>query len=313
MVHYIRFLRTPQIHVTKKSTDINAVIAVTTDLGDSLLAQDAELTVELVEAHHPHRVLKTSKVQWRDGSRACKFTIACSNKEAKKTVIVHVTGPSTKSGVVSKILDWLNGRLCSPTKAVDASLGFLIYFDQNLKASGPDDGALARLIQLSRAKRLKVLELGAGCGIVGITFAHLVKSDVILTDLEDAQEIMDKNIRCASPLAGSSLQTQKLDWAARLDDSLSGQFDLVLVSDCIYNPDSSVHLVETLRQLATRAPKVLVLVGFKRRHDADSVFFDRMNETQFQVVDSVQISLPHTLTDHDTEAPTIEFYSYRVA
>ena len=185
--------------------------------------------------------------------------------------------------------------------------------DQNLKASGPDAGALARLIQLSREKRLKVLELGAGCGIVGIAFAHLVKSDVILTDLEDAQEIMDKNIRCASPLAGSSLQTQKLDWAARLDDSLSGQFDLVLVSDCIYNPDSSVHLVETLRQLATRAPKVLVLVGFKRRHDADSVFFDRMNETQFQVVDSVQISLPHTLTDHDTEAPTIEFYSYRVA
>ena len=105
MVHYIRFLRTPQVHVTKKSTEINAVIAVTTDLGDSLLAQDEELTVELVEAHHPHGVLKTSKVQWRDGSRACKFTIACSNKEAKKTVVVHVTGPSTKSGVVSKILD----------------------------------------------------------------------------------------------------------------------------------------------------------------------------------------------------------------
>lgn len=176
-----------------------------------------------------------------------------------------------------------------------------------------DTGALGRLILLSKAKRLKVLELGAGCGIVGIAFAHLVKSDVILTDLEDAREIMDKNIRSASPMAGSGLQTQELDWSAGLGDGLNGQFDLVLVSDCIYNPDSSIHLVETLRQLATCAPKVLVLVGFKRRHEADTVFFDHMNQTQFQVVDSVEISLPHTLTDHDTEAPTIEFYTYRVA
>lgn len=105
MVHYIRFLRTPQVHVAKKSTEINAVIAVATDLGDSLLARDAELTVELVEAHRPHGVLKTSKVQWRDGSRASKFTIACSSKDANKTVIVHVTGPPTTSGVVPKILD----------------------------------------------------------------------------------------------------------------------------------------------------------------------------------------------------------------
>lgn len=192
-------------------------------------------------------------------------------------------------------------------------MGFLIYFDQNLKVHDSDTGALGRLILLSKAKRLKVLELGAGCGIVGIAFAHLVKSDVILTDLEDAREIMDKNIRSASPMAGSGLQTQELDWSAGLGDGLNGQFDLVLVSDCIYNPDSSIHLVETLRQLATCAPKVLVLVGFKRRHEADTVFFDHMNQTQFQVVDSVEISLPHTLTDHDTEAPTIEFYTYRVA
>lgn len=189
----------------------------------------------------------------------------------------------------------------------------MIYLRQALQLRTAETSEIAELVQLSKSRRLNVLELGAGCGIVGIAFAQLVKSDMLLTDLEDAQDILIKNIGCASPLAGSKIQTRNLDWAAGPDDSFNAQFDLVLVSDCIYNPDSSVHLVETLRQLAKRAPKVLILVGFKRRHEADTVFFDKMKETDFQIVESSTIALPHTLTDHDTEAPTVEFFTYRIA
>jgi predicted nicotinamide N-methyase len=170
---------------------------------------------------------------------------------------------------------------------------------------------LAALVRSSKVRKLKVLELGAGCGIVGIAFAQLVKCDMYLTDLEDAQEVLAKNIRCASIMAGSTLQADILDWASGLEDSSNANFDLILVSDCIYNPDSSLHLVEILRQLAARAPNTLILVGFKRRHEADTIFFDRMRETKFEMVESTTIPLPHRPTDYDTDTPTTEFYTYR--
>lgn len=158
-----------------------------------------------------------------------------------------------------------------------------------------------------------MLELGAGCGIVGIAFAQLVKCDMLLTDLEDAQEILASNVRCASPMAGSTLEAQKLDWSTGLDDSSNANFDLVLVSDCIYNPESSHHLVETLKQLATRTPNVLILIGFKRRHEADTIFFERMQHSDFKIVETIVLPLPHTLSEQDAEPPTTEFYTYRLS
>jgi predicted nicotinamide N-methyase len=156
-----------------------------------------------------------------------------------------------------------------------------------------------------------VLELGAGCGIVGVAFAQLVKCNMYVTDLEDAQEILAKNVRCASPLAGSTIQAGILDWASGPEDSSNSTFDLILVSDCIYNPDSSLHLVEILRQLAAFAPDILILVGFKRRHEADTIFFERMRETDFHVAETINIPLPHTATDYDYDMPIAEFYTYR--
>lgn len=187
-----------------------------------------------------------------------------------------------------------------------------MYFAQAISPSPPEGMSRLATLKSSKVRRLKVLELGAGCGIVGVAFAQLVKCDMLLTDLEDAQEILASNIRCATPLAGSTLRAEVLDWSTSVDDSSNANYDLVLVSDCIYNPDSSLHLVETLRQLATRTPSVLILVGFKRRHEADTLFFDRMQQTDFAIVEQMNIPLPHTLTDHDADVPTSEFYTYQL-
>ncbi len=187
-----------------------------------------------------------------------------------------------------------------------------MYFARALPPAPPSPvSQLTDLLKSSTSRRLRVLELGAGCGIVGVAFAQLVKCDMLLTDLENAQGILASNIRCASPTAGSTIQAQVLDWASGFEDSSNANFDLVLVSDCIYNPDSSMYLVESLRQLALRAPDVLVLVGFKPRHEADAIFFDRMQQTNFVVVETLNIPLPHTATDQDIAAPVAEFYAYR--
>ncbi|KAK7885761.1 hypothetical protein LTR67_010113 [Exophiala xenobiotica] len=347
MVHYIRFLRTPQTDVGKKTIDISAVVAVTTDLGDALYPLDADLLVEVVEANRPHGVLHSQTTKWQAMSRALKVTVNCPAKYMSRSARLHVTTQATASTLaaldVPHILDvWsvtfplsdkqrtepiVERQLMLPNKSHvrmweetgdsiarhiwDAGLGFLMYFTRALSPIPPDGATkLAALLKSSKVRRLRVLELGAGCGIVGVALAQLVKCDMLLTDLDDAQEILASNLQCGSPLAGSTIKAEVLDWASSLDDSSNANYDLILVSDCIYNPDSSVHLVETLRQLATRTPNVLVLVGFKRRHEADTIFFERMQETNFNIAETLNIPLPHTITEQDTEPPLTEFYTY---
>lgn len=195
----------------------------------------------------------------------------------------------------------------------DASLGCLIFLNSCFGTSSDDSTLplLRKLLTDDKSKRLRVLEVGAGCGMVGIALSQLRKCEVILTDLEDAQDIMQSNVDCATPCSGSSLKRQELGWGEGLDNLEGRIFDVVLVSDCIYNPDSSVLLVETVKALTEQNPHILVFVAFKRRHDADDIFFERMEDNALQVVESGILSLPHTMTDYDVEQPHIETFIYK--
>lgn len=169
---------------------------------------------------------------------------------------------------------------------------------------------LTQLLVADPAKRIRVLEVGAGCGIVGIALSQMRKAEVVLTDLEDAQDIMQTNTACAAPISGSSLSHQVLGWGTGLADLENSRFDLVLVSDCIYNPDSSVLLVQTLKELAAINASVLIFVAFKRRHDADEIFFEHMQQTDLSVIEQKTLQLPHVMTDFDAVEPEIEMFVY---
>jgi predicted nicotinamide N-methyase len=103
-----------------------------------------------------------------------------------------------------------------------------------------EDSPLTKaLLPVHRAARLLVLELGTGCGMVGITIASIVEgAQVLLTDLSEAQEIVERNILRAHAAKGSTLAFQELDWDAELPSDLSSHLDLVIAADCTYNSDS---------------------------------------------------------------------------
>ena len=347
VMHYIRFLSPPKVSDGPKSVLIvTAVIAVTTDLGDDFFADDLALTARLLDVHNPDKIFDRRQLSWQGQSRALKLSLQCSGKHVSRDVRMHVTTSETRSNLprrcVPDVLDVWSApfHLTDKQRAEpmverqlvlandstlrileetgdsiarhiwDASLGFLQYFD-NAFNSGDKASGIRQLISEKRARPLGVIELGAGCGIVGIAFAQLVKCNVLLTDLDDATNVLTRNIRLATPSAGSSLKAQVLDWSKDLDSS-DTKFDLILVSDCIYNPDTSVHLVETLQKLAQQTPSTLVLVGYKQRHTADHVFFDHMQSAKFTTLKTSSIQLSHRKSNHDDAIPTIEFYEYHL-
>lgn len=166
----------------------------------------------------------------------------------------------------------------------------------------PIDSTLPRLPILETTlsqPNLNILELGAGCGIVGITLLHTLPtpSQILLTDLPEATEILTHNLTPSilGPLPSnlSKISHQVLDWSSPLPPNVAAtSWDMVVVADCTYNPDVVPDLVMTLGRVAEGSGGVRIVVAMKVRHESEMVFFDLMKERGFVVKEKAALALP---------------------
>lgn len=160
----------------------------------------------------------------------------------------------------------------------------------------------------------KVLELGSGCGIVGLQIAHLCpSSEVLLTDLHEAMGILDYNVKKSGLLSRrGKVATTVLDWDAALPDEMSrAKYDLVIVSDCTYNSDSIPALVQTLTAIVSSSPAALIVISMKVRHDSEAIFFDLMAEAGLGEIEHSTIPLPDRCRNHIGQSlEVIDVYVY---
>ena len=105
-----------------------------------------------------------------------------------------------------------------------------------------------------------VLELGSGCGAVGLVAACLGAQAVWLTDLEVALPTLQANVRLNA--CESTVSVCQLDWNRPTGLEASGlasvDFGLVLASECIYDEDHAQPLLRTMHQACSRASHVCV-------------------------------------------------------
>jgi hypothetical protein len=96
MVYYVRFLKTPRIDHKNGSVSISALICITTDLGDSFLAEDVDL---MISAHdEASHMLCEKQVKWNAYNRELPITLgSLPTSSAKKALILTVKPPQPKS------------------------------------------------------------------------------------------------------------------------------------------------------------------------------------------------------------------------
>lgn len=141
---------------------------------------------------------------------------------------------------------------------------------------------------IQQTKPLKVVELGSGCGIVGLAFAALWRScHVLLTDLESAEEISERNIEYFLAQSQGRVSFRIFDWEDPVPPSVCP--DIILIADCTYNPDSAVSLVHAIEKCVNGSKETLILLAHKKRHDSETLFFDLMKE-KYQMVNRSEFS-----------------------
>ncbi|KAI1759868.1 putative methyltransferase-domain-containing protein [Hypoxylon sp. FL1150] len=191
---------------------------------------------------------------------------------------------------------------------------------------GEEEGGEIRNVLSIRKDSFRVIELGTGVGILGITLARLIKraaavqgqalkeATVLLTDLAEAEERARSNIARSSTVLDQQnrgscavdLQYENLDW----DEGRHGRFgplasarawDLVVLSDCTYNVDSLPALVETLSAVHAanlrhasfgEDGKTSVMLATKPRHSSEQSLFGLLEADGWQYRVAKSIPLP---------------------
>lgn len=119
----------------------------------------------------------------------------------------------------------------------------------------------------------RVLELGAGGGLVGLAVARgcAVRPPVFMTDQAGMEALMRHNT--ALNRLDGRVEVRVLNWGDALPrDIVDFRPDVILAADCVYLEPTFPLLLRTLQDLLALSPKATVYFCFKKRRRADMHF-----------------------------------------
>jgi len=118
------------------------------------------------------------------------------------------------------------------------------------------------------SQRSSAIELGAGCGLVGIVLAQLGVREVVLTDMGPTMDILKKNAK-ENACAGVSLTTQELEWGKPCAVLDGKKFDLIVATDTMYEPGVIPALILCLLSFSHEKTEIYIAYGRNSHAEAD--------------------------------------------
>lgn len=122
-------------------------------------------------------------------------------------------------------------------------------------------------VQDSLIRNQRILEMGAGLGVVGMTAAHLGASSVCITDGDvSVLQRLRKNIETNKSAwlnngDSTSVVAPQLIWGTDVDEFRLryGQFPVILAADCIYMVPSVEPFFRTVAVLLEKSPDATLI------------------------------------------------------
>ncbi|EFZ01835.1 methyltransferase [Metarhizium robertsii] len=119
----------------------------------------------------------------------------------------------------------------------------------------------------------RILELGAGGGLVGLAVALGCggENQLLLTDQDEMLELMQTNIRLNQ--VDSRAQALILNWGEPLPREVVTQKpNVIIAAECVYFEPAFPLLLDTLKDLLALNEEAVVYFCFKKRRRADMQF-----------------------------------------
>lgn len=115
-------------------------------------------------------------------------------------------------------------------------------------------------------KEKRVLELGSGCGLVGLCLG-LLGFEVVLTDCAEALDNLQENVRrnCSLiPQLSERVCVEEFVWGSDPTEiGLHVPFDLVVGSDVVFNEASVPLLIDSIVRCSNHHTKIFLCVEFR--------------------------------------------------
>ncbi|KAK9456434.1 putative methyltransferase-domain-containing protein [Dipodascopsis uninucleata] len=132
-------------------------------------------------------------------------------------------------------------------------------------------------------KKIRIIELGSGTGLVGLMLGKAFKSNItdgqmspttgmniIISDQINMMSLMEKNITLNS--MDDIVRASVIDWGTKLDKEILEPFpDVILAADCVYFEPAFPLLYQTLLDLSNKDS--VIFMSYKKRRRADVRFF----------------------------------------
>jgi len=339
----------------KKSstTPVKTTIAVTTDLGDDFFPNSLELKFEVLgfgkviqsSTHQWKPGMRALPVEFPLAKRSptCRLRVSASESEYATSFdlsngilvtpcvmpvvsgIFNTGGPGDiRDTDVERVIPLLESPELRIYEATGDSIARHIW-DGSVAFSGLIDRATIgksgvpfldkTLFEAGSTSSLRVIELGAGVGLAGLTLAHLMpRAHVLLTDVPEVEQLLARSI-IANDMNVETVGFDVLDWEQPITPRFKQhEFDLILVSECTYNEDSIPALVGVISNLAEFSPQATILVATKQRHENERVFYDLMKKARFIITHETHVLCPRNYTPNDLDdADKVNVYTFQLA
>lgn len=142
---------------------------------------------------------------------------------------------------------------------------------------------------------IKILELGAGTGIVSLFLGALLHGQqnpliIAITDLQYCIDLIHRNIlKNFGSRLDDVFKVGELRWGEALGNQWKDHqpFDYIVASECVYHEDFFQPLMSTLMDLMPRNCHTTLLMISKKRRKADKRFFVMMRK-EFSIQEVIQ-------------------------
>lgn len=188
------------------------------------------------------------------------------------------------------------------SEAKDCKMTRKVKLEQNYSGLGTTvwDGSIALAKMFDNRERFpreklagySVLELGAGCGLVGIYLSLLGAKRTVLTDQECCIPTLTRNIELNVDLSRSTsreIAAMEYSWGNDTSNLIKGGlFDLIVAAEVLYSEQDSITLANCI--LKVTHPSSIIFISMGRNRLGENAFVRTLTEHGF-VVQEVGIIL----------------------